>query len=133
MNPCRRLLRAIVAAARQRAKGQARAKRMATAKGNCNDNGSGNRNGCNKLNQADRQAAAARSLQQGALNPLMLQAQAATLIDGAPHYFSHPNYANSPLPTIEGHSHLCRRMGYRIAPTPRIIPVTVGTLARGPL
>jgi len=31
----------------------------------------------------------------------MVQAQA-VLIDGAPHYFSHPNYANSPLPTTEG-------------------------------
>jgi len=31
----------------------------------------------------------------------MVQAQAA-LIDGAPHYFSHPNYANSPLPTVSG-------------------------------
>ncbi|MFN2162400.1 MAG: hypothetical protein ACK2UN_10040, partial [Candidatus Promineifilaceae bacterium] len=36
------------------------------------------------------------------LNPLMVDVQAAALIDGAPHYFSHPNYANSPLPTIEG-------------------------------
>ena len=29
-------------------------------------------------------------------------AEFGNLIDGAPHYFSHPNYANSPLPTIEG-------------------------------
>ena len=28
----------------------------------------------------------------------MVEAAAAPLIDGAPHYFSHPNYANSPLP-----------------------------------
>jgi len=28
--------------------------------------------------------------------------EAAALIDGAPHYFSHPNYANSPLPTVDG-------------------------------
>jgi FtsP/CotA-like multicopper oxidase with cupredoxin domain len=59
-----------------------------------------------KITHADREAAAARALQQGALNPLMVDAQAAALaaplIDGAPHYFSHPNYANSPLPTIEG-------------------------------
>jgi FtsP/CotA-like multicopper oxidase with cupredoxin domain len=34
--------------------------------------------------------------------PLMAEAQAAALIGGAPHYFSHPNYANSPLPTVEG-------------------------------
>ncbi|PWB70524.1 MAG: hypothetical protein C3F07_16920 [Anaerolineales bacterium] len=35
----------------------------------------------------------------------MVDAQAVAadaLINGAPHYFSHPNYANSPLPTIEG-------------------------------
>ena len=59
-----------------------------------------------KITQKDRQDAAARSLQQGALNPLMVDAQAAPLaadlIDGTPHYFSHPNYANSPLPSIEG-------------------------------
>ncbi|MBK8900108.1 MAG: multicopper oxidase domain-containing protein [Anaerolineaceae bacterium] len=30
----------------------------------------------------------------------MVDAQAAVLIDGAPHYFSHPNYANSPLPEL---------------------------------
>jgi FtsP/CotA-like multicopper oxidase with cupredoxin domain len=63
-----------------------------------------------KITQADRKAAAARALQQGAKNPLMLAAPsavqaplaAAALIGGAPHYFSHPNYANSPLPTITG-------------------------------
>lgn len=55
-----------------------------------------------KITQADRQAAAARALQQGAMNPLMVQPQAATLINGAPHYFSHPNYANSPLPEVTG-------------------------------
>jgi FtsP/CotA-like multicopper oxidase with cupredoxin domain len=53
-----------------------------------------------KIDQKDRDAAAARALQQGALNPLMVDTQTAALIDGAPHYFSHPNYANSPLPTI---------------------------------
>ena len=54
--------------------------------------------------QAQRDDAAARAYQQGALNPLMALAQSLTadLIDGAPHYFSHPNYANSPLPTVEG-------------------------------
>ena len=41
-------------------------------------------------------------MQQGALNPLMVQPQAAALIGGASHYFSHPNYANSPLPEIWG-------------------------------
>ncbi|MAT98800.1 MAG: hypothetical protein CL608_16780 [Anaerolineaceae bacterium] len=30
----------------------------------------------------------------------MVDTQAAVLIDGAPHYFSHPNYANSPLPEV---------------------------------
>jgi len=59
-----------------------------------------------KITQKDRQNAAARALQQGAPNPLMIETQAATtaaaLINGAPHYFSHPNYANSPLPTVEG-------------------------------
>jgi hypothetical protein len=70
-----------------------------------------------KITQKDRQDAVALSLQHGALNPLMLdnqitvssrasQAQqlvaGAALINGAPHYFSHPNYANSPLPTVQG-------------------------------
>ena len=58
-----------------------------------------------KITHDDREAAAARALQQGAPNPLMVDAQAAAeavLIDGAPHYFSHPNYANSPLPTVNG-------------------------------
>jgi FtsP/CotA-like multicopper oxidase with cupredoxin domain len=55
-----------------------------------------------KIKHKDRKEAAARALQQGALNPLMVVAQAAPLIDGTPHYFSHPNYANSPLPAIEG-------------------------------
>jgi FtsP/CotA-like multicopper oxidase with cupredoxin domain len=54
-----------------------------------------------RVDQADREAAAARALQDGALHPLMLEAApAADLIAGAPHYFSHPNYANSQLPTI---------------------------------
>ncbi|MCB0070646.1 MAG: hypothetical protein KDE20_04275, partial [Caldilineaceae bacterium] len=92
----------VVAAAKGKGQGQGQGQANGNGQGNCNDNGNGNGNGCNKPNQADRQAAAARSLQQGALNPLMLQAQVANLIDGAPHYFSHPNYANSPLPTIEG-------------------------------
>ena len=56
-----------------------------------------------KITQKDRKDAAARALQKGALNPLMVvNMQAAALINGAPHYFSHPNYANSPLPTLEG-------------------------------
>jgi FtsP/CotA-like multicopper oxidase with cupredoxin domain len=74
--------------------------------GNGNGNGGvGNGNGNGNITHADREAAAARALQEGALNPLMVTADvmlAADLIDGAPHYFSHPNYANSPLPSIEG-------------------------------
>src|SRR3990172_8902504 len=54
-----------------------------------------------KITHKDRKAAAARALFEGALNPLMVEAVAAPIIAGAPHYFSHPNYANSPLPTIE--------------------------------
>ncbi|WP_341360685.1 multicopper oxidase domain-containing protein [Georgenia sp. M64] len=55
-----------------------------------------------KIDQADRDAAAARALQEGALNPLMVDmaAAAAALPGDAPRYFSHPNYANSPLPEL---------------------------------
>lgn len=54
----------------------------------------------NKIDHKDRKDAAARAFQKGMLNPLMVDAQAAVLIEGAPHYFSHPNYANSPLPEV---------------------------------
>ncbi|MGD8201510.1 multicopper oxidase domain-containing protein [Ornithinimicrobium sp. W1679] len=59
-----------------------------------------------KIDQADRDAAAARALQDGALNPLMMvdaeMTAAAVAVPGeAPRYFSHPNYANSPQPTVE--------------------------------
>ena len=56
-----------------------------------------------KVDQADREAAAARALQDGALNPLMMvDAQMAAMAapGEAPRYFSHPNYANSPLPVV---------------------------------
>ena len=56
-----------------------------------------------KVDQADRDAATARALQDGALNPLMtVEAQAAVPAapGEAPRYFSHPNYANSPLPVL---------------------------------
>jgi FtsP/CotA-like multicopper oxidase with cupredoxin domain len=53
-----------------------------------------------KLKFKDFKKAAARALYEGALNPLMVDAAAAPILDGAPHYFSHPNYANSPLPTV---------------------------------
>jgi len=55
-----------------------------------------------KITQQDRKAAAARALFDGALNPLMVDMQAMALLNGAPRYFSHPNYANSPLPTVTG-------------------------------
>ncbi len=64
-----------------------------------------------RVDTAEREAAAARALQAGQLNPLMLEPQvtgaaapaAVAPLAGpgqAPHYFSHPNYANSPLPTV---------------------------------
>ena len=64
-----------------------------------------------KVTQKERDKAAARALQKGALNPLMITAQpagadvmpmaaAAALPGQAPRYFSHPNYANSPLPEV---------------------------------
>lgn len=53
----------------------------------------------NRVDQAEREDAAAGAMRDGALNPLMVDT-AAALIDGAPHYFSHPNYANSPLPEV---------------------------------
>jgi len=55
-----------------------------------------------EITPADRKEVAALALQKGVLNPLMLQAQPMALINGATHYFSHPNYANSPLPTVSG-------------------------------
>ena len=63
-----------------------------------------------KVTQKDRDKAAARALQKGALNPLMITAEpmaaeampmaAAAAPGDAPRYFSHPNYANSPLPEM---------------------------------
>lgn len=55
-----------------------------------------------RITQPQRDEAAARALQDGAVNPLMtgVTAAAAAVPGDAPHYFSHPNYANSPLPTI---------------------------------
>jgi FtsP/CotA-like multicopper oxidase with cupredoxin domain len=56
-----------------------------------------------KVDQADRDAAVARALQDGALNPLMVvgaETAAAAAPGEAPRYFSHPNYANSPLPVV---------------------------------
>lgn len=46
------------------------------------------------ITQKDREQAAARSLKEGALNPLMVDAAAAVIIDDSgvvvPRYFSHP-------------------------------------------
>ncbi|HEX5808279.1 MAG TPA: hypothetical protein VFY25_06395, partial [Anaerolineales bacterium] len=53
-----------------------------------------------KLKQKDFKEAAARALFEGALNPLMVDPTAAMLPGDVPHYFSHPNYANSPLPMV---------------------------------
>lgn len=55
-----------------------------------------------KLKFKDFKKAAARALYEGALNPLMVGMEAGTpaMPGEAPRYFSHPNYANSPLPTI---------------------------------
>ncbi len=54
-----------------------------------------------QVTQKDRQEAAARGLQEGALNPLMMTGADLQMMPGmAPHYFSHPNYANSQLPTL---------------------------------
>ncbi|MFK5635954.1 MULTISPECIES: hypothetical protein, partial [unclassified Ornithinimicrobium] len=57
-----------------------------------------------RITQEDRDAAAARALQDGALNPLMVvdaEMTAMAAVPGeAPRYFSHPNYANSPLPEV---------------------------------
>ena len=55
-----------------------------------------------KVKQKDRQDAAARAFQDGMLNPLMLMESMPAMPGQAPRYFSHPNYANSPLPTIDG-------------------------------
>ncbi len=56
----------------------------------------------NRVTQAEREAAAARSAAQG----FVLPTQATEMLpSAAPHYFSHPNYANSPLrvPTTAGY------------------------------
>lgn len=52
-----------------------------------------------KITQADRQAAADRAAEAGLLLPEAADATMQMAMPGdAPHYFSHPNYANSPLP-----------------------------------
>ncbi len=53
-----------------------------------------------QITPAKRQDAAAAALQAGAVNPLMVQAAVAAAPGDAPRYFSHPNYANSPLPDV---------------------------------
>ncbi len=58
-----------------------------------------------RLTPIEREDAAALAYQQGKLNPLMVGAAAKAgaveaLPGEAPRYFSHPNYANSPDPTV---------------------------------
>ena len=66
-----------------------------------------------RITSAQRKDEAALSYQKGKLNPLMIEAPAAVtaaaaaeaaavaaLPGEAPRYFSHPNYANSPYPTV---------------------------------
>jgi len=55
----------------------------------------------NKITQKDRQAAAARAKAAGLTLPTAGTALMATP-GSAPHYFSVPNYANSPLPVVNG-------------------------------
>lgn len=53
------------------------------------------------VTQQERDAAAARMLADGAINPLMVDAAVVPAAPGdPPRYFSHPNYANSPLPEV---------------------------------
>jgi FtsP/CotA-like multicopper oxidase with cupredoxin domain len=54
-----------------------------------------------KISHADRKAAAARAKQAGLQLPVIGQAAMAAPGE-APHYFSVPNYANSPLPVVSG-------------------------------
>ncbi|HSF82572.1 MAG TPA: multicopper oxidase domain-containing protein [Anaerolineales bacterium] len=84
----------------------------------------GNGKDKNKITHAERQDAAAKAYQRGALNPLMILGTGQPVTSGvtadgltaqavseavtaaawapgaAPYYFSHPNYANSPLPEV---------------------------------
>jgi len=63
-----------------------------------NPGGNGNKDQ-NKITQKDRQDAAARAKAAGLTAEAM--AMPAMLMPGiTPHYFSHPNYANSPLPVL---------------------------------
>ncbi len=68
-----------------------------------------------RVKQSEREKAAAKAYQRGMLNPLMRldrtragKTEAAALAGPmawngtTPRYFSHPNYANSPLPTVNG-------------------------------
>jgi len=53
-----------------------------------------------KITQADRQAAADRAAAQGFALPAIGQVAALAEPTAAPHYFSHPNYANSQFPVF---------------------------------
>jgi len=63
--------------------------------------GQGQQNDKKIITQADREAAAARAAADGLALPTAGTAQMA-MAGEAPHYFSVPNYANSPLPTVNG-------------------------------
>ena len=54
-----------------------------------------------KITPADRQQAAARASALGQ-NQVGMGEAAMAAPGAAPHYFSHPNYANSPLPVLSG-------------------------------
>ena len=79
---------------------------QANAQGSRENGGSGSgtavvTTGDQKITAADRQEAAARAAASGlAREPIGSAAMAAP--GAAPHYFSHPNYANSPLPVVGG-------------------------------
>jgi hypothetical protein len=51
-----------------------------------------------RITQADRQAAAERATEAGFAVETMAKADMVMPVAAAPRYFSHPNYANSPLP-----------------------------------
>jgi FtsP/CotA-like multicopper oxidase with cupredoxin domain len=55
-----------------------------------------------RIDQTDREAAAQRAAEKGFVLPEVGAGIAQLQPGAAPHYFSHPNYANSPLPVIGG-------------------------------
>lgn len=65
-----------------------------------------------KITQSERQAAAERAAEGGFTLPEMGAVQM-MMLGGAPHYFSHPNYANSPLPVIDAFGGIVPGTGIR--------------------